>query len=269
MAQKSRFAIIVWTIVIGLALPINSLASLYCPSSFAILSADGQFLLVMRSPVKIEYDQGHIFKLPSGQEIDLQEKFKTNGVFRLDTFECVQPLNWFADEGELFTSEDFSLLVRLNPFAVETKNKTNWGWCLKFYNNGKEIKQYQVNELVGMPNMFFLPYSSSGWHTVWFATAMYTSRSGFIDITHSFSSYFQFILVTAPQSFGGIHLSDGNVFLFNATNGEIVQEWRHHPLIHFCMVVISFLTLLLLLIFLCVRGLQKLFRRGIKKSETV
>lgn len=269
MAQKSRFAIIVCTIVIGLALPINSLASLYCPSSFAILSADGQFLLVMRSPVKIEYDQGHIFKLPSGQEIDLREKFKTNGVFRLGTFECIQPLNWFADEGELFASEDFSLLIRLNRFAVETKNKTNWCWCLKFYNNGKEIKQYQVHELVGMPNMFFLPYTSSGWHSVWFATAMYTSRSDFIDITHSFSSYFQFVLITAPQSLGKIRLSDGNVFLFNATTGEIVQQWRHHPLVKFSLIVISFFSLLLLLIFLCVRGLRKLFRRGIKKSETV
>lgn len=248
-------------ILIGLLLPACSLASLYCPYSYGIVSPDGPFLLVMRSPVKIEYDQGHIFKLPSGQEIDLREKFKTNGVFRLDTFECIQPLNWFADEGELFTSEDFSLLIRLNRFAVETKNKTNWCWCLKFYNKGKEIKQYQVQELVGMPNMFFLPYTSSGWHSVWFATAMYTSRSDFIDITHSFSSYFQFVLVTAPQSFGRIHLSDGNVFLFNATTGEIVQQWRHHPLIKFSIIVISFLAFCFLVIFLCVRLLRKLFRK--------
>lgn len=217
----------------------------------------------MRSPVKIEYDQGRIFKLPSGQEIDLREKFKTNGVYRLDTFECIQPLDWFADDGELFASDDFSLLVRLNRFGSDAK------WCLKFYKNGREIKQYKVGDLVQMPYFLFLPQTSYGWHSMWFATAMYNSHSEFIEITHAYSSYNQFVLITAPQFCGRLHLSDGNVFLFNPYNGEIIQEWRHHPLIKFCIAVISFLVLFLLLMSLCVRGLRKLFRRGIKKSELV
>jgi hypothetical protein len=269
MTKILRFAIIIWTTFIGLALPTQSLARLYVPSSFAILSDDAQLLLVMRSPIKIEWDEGRIFKLPSGQEINLREKFTTNGVFRLDNFECVLPLDWFADGSELFASEDFNILVRLNQFAVETKNKTNWCWCLKFYSKGKEVKQYKVKDLVEIPHFFFLPFTSDGWHTVWYATAMYTSSSAFIDIAHSYNSYFQFILVTAPQSFGRIHLSDGNVFLFNARTGEIVQQWRHHPLIKFSIGVISFLAFFLLLIFLCVRSLRKFFRRRIKKSEAV
>ena len=259
MPKILHFAKIIWIILIVAALPIKSSASLYCPSSYAIPSADNQFLLVMRSPVKIEYDSGHIFKLPSGQEIDLRDKFKTNGVYRLDSFECVQPLNWFADGGELFASEDFSILVRLNRFAVESQSRTNWNWCLKFYNKGKEIKQYQVKDLVALPRVLFLPFTSSGWHTVWHATAMYTSSSGFIDIAHSYNSQFQFILVTAPQSFGRIHLSEGNVFLFNAGTGEIVQQWRHHPLIKFSIIVIVLLLFCAFAIFLCVRALQKLF----------
>jgi hypothetical protein len=254
-----RFAIIVWVALIGL--PIKSSARLYCPPSYAILSADNQFLLVMRSPVKIEYDEGHIFKLPSGQQIDLREKFKTNGVYRLDNFECVLPLDWFADGSELFVSRDFNILVRLNQIAVETKNKTNWCWCLKFYNKGKEVKQYQVKDLVEMPHLFFLPFTSDGWHTVWYATAMDTSSSGFIDIAYSYNSQLQFILVTAPQSLGRIYLSDGNVFLFNATTGKIVQQWRHHPLIKLSIIVISFLAFCFLVIFLCVRLLRKLFRK--------
>jgi hypothetical protein len=255
MPKILGFAKIVWIILIGL--PIESSARLYCPPSYAILSADKQFLLVMCSPVKTNYDSGRIFKLPSGQQIDLRERFKTNGIYRLDDFECVQPLNWFADEGELFASEDFGILVRLNRFAVETQNKTNWCWCLKFYNKGKEIKQYQVKDLVAMPHFFFLPFTSDGWHTVWHATAMYTSYSAFVDIAYSYNSQFQFILVTAPQFFGPIHLSDGNVFLFNAGTGEIVQEWRHHPLIKFSIIVISFFVLVLLLVLLCIRGLRK------------
>ena len=235
-------------------------ASLYCPSSFAILSSDNTLLLVMRSPVKSEYDQGHIFKLPSGQEIELREKFQTNGVFRLDTFECVQSLDWFADEGELFASGDFKLLVRLNRFAVESRNKNNWCWCLKFYNSGKEVKQYQVRDLVEIPNMYFLPFTSAGWHSAWYATAMYTDSSAYIDIQHSYSSYNQFILVTAPQSIRGIHLSDGNVFLFNANNGAIEQEWHHYPWIKCSLIIVVFLAALFLAIFLLFRLMRKVLR---------
>lgn len=214
----------------------------------------------MRSPVKQEWDEGHIFKLPSGQEIDLREKFQTNGVFRLDTFECVQPLNWFADDGELFASGDLKLLVRLNRFAVESQRKNDWGWCLKFYNDGKEVKQYKVGELVEFPSVYFLPFTSSGWHSVWHATAMYTDSSAFIDIQHSYSSYQQFILITAPQFLGPIHLSDGNVFLFNAHNGEIKQEWHHYPWIKFGLIIIVFLIVLILILFSVFRLMRKGYR---------
>jgi hypothetical protein len=255
-----RFAIIIWVALMGL--PIKSSARLYCPPSYAILSADDQFLLVMRSPVKIEYDEGRIFKLPSGQQVDLRDKFKTNGIYRLDNFECVMPFDWFADGGELFASEDLSIFVRLNRFAVETQNRTNLSWCLKFYGKGKEVKQYQVKDLVEMPHFYFLPFTSDGWHTVWYATAMYTSSSGFVDIAYSYNSQFQFILVTAPQSIlERIHLSDGNVFLFNAGTGEIVQQWRHHPLIKFSIIVISFLAFCFLAIFFSVRLLREKFRK--------
>jgi hypothetical protein len=254
-----RFAIIVWVVLIGL--PIKSLARLYVPPSYAILSTDNQFMLVMCSSVKTNYDSGCIFALPSGQQIDLRDKFKTNGVYRLSNFECVQPLDWFADEGELFASEDFGILVRLNRFAVETQNKTNWSWCLKFYNKGKEIKQYQVKDLVAVPNILFLPFTSSGWHTVWHETAAFTSGDGLYAVTGSYYSQFQFVLVTEPQFFGRIKLSDGNVFVFNVFTGEIVQQWRHHPLIKFLAIVILILSLCILAFVCCVKIFRKLFRK--------
>ncbi len=257
-------AIILFTfiaaVVAGLFLPNRCSASLYCPSSYAILSADQQFLLVMRSPVKIENDRDHFFRLPSGQNIDLRDKFHTNGIFRLDTLQCVQPLDWFADDGELFASGDFKLLVRLNRFAIESQKHEPWRWCLKFYNNGKEVKHYQVQDLVEIPNFFFLPQTSYGWHSVWFATAMYTDFSEFVNIQVSASSYNQFILVTAPQFLGRFHLSDGNVFLFNANNGEIKQEWHHYPWIKLSLIIIGFLTVMALLFTMLFRAIRKLYR---------
>jgi hypothetical protein len=256
-----RLAIVVWIILIGITVPIKSLASLYTPPSYAILSADNQFMLVMCSPVKTNYDSGRIFALPSGKQIDLRERFKTNGVYRLDNFECVQPLDWFADDGELFTSGDFDILIRLNRFAVETQNRTNWSWCLKFYNKGKEVKQYPVKDLVGIPHVLFLPQTTYGWHTVWHETGAFTSGGGLYPMTGSYYSLFEFVLVTEPQYFGRIKLSDGNVFVFNVFTGEIIQQWRHHPLIKFLIIVILFLSLCTLALAVCVQICRKLFRK--------
>jgi hypothetical protein len=252
---------IIWIILFCSAFPIISSASLYCPSSYARFSPDNQFMLVMRSPVKTEYDNGRVFKLPSGQQIDLREKFKTNGVYRLDNFDCVQPLDWFADDGELFTSEDFNILIRLNRFAVETQNRTNGSWCLKFYNRGREGRQYQVKELVGIPHSLFLPLTSYGWHSVWDETGAFTYGSGLYAVTGSYYSQSQFVLVTEPQFFGRIKLSDGNVFVFNPFTGEIIQQWRHHPMIKFSIIVIIFLLFCAFTIFLCVKVLKKLIRK--------
>jgi hypothetical protein len=250
----------IW-IVCFLVFPVKILAHLYIPSSYAVLSADNQSILVMCSPVPTNYDSGRIFALPSGQQIDLRTNFKTNGVYRLDNFKCVQPLDWYADESELFFYEDFDILVRLNQFAVETQNKTNWSWCLKFYNKGKEIKQYQVKDLVAIPNGLFLPETTYGWHAVWNETGAFTAGEGVYPLTGSYSSQWQFVLITEPQFFGPIKLSDGNVFVFNVFTGEIIQQWRHHPLTRLLIIVVSFLIICILGVFFCVQILRRLIQK--------
>ena len=218
-------------------------------------------MLVMCSDIKTNYDSGSVFTLPSGQQIDLREKFRTNGVYRSDNFECVQPLDWFADAGELFTSGDFDILIRLNRFAVESQNRTNWSWCLKFYNKGKEVKQYQVKDLVAMPRASFLPFTTSGYHTVWHETAAFTSAGGLYPVTGSYHSLFEFVLITEPQFFGRIKLSEGNVFVFDPFTGGIIQQWRHHPLIKLLSFVILILALCFLVLVCCVKVFKKLFRK--------
>ena len=158
MPKILHFAKTVW--IIFIAWPHATFASLYDPPSYAILSADNQSMLVMCSPVETNWDSGRVFTLPSGRGIDLRETFKTNGIYRLDNFECIQPLDWFADKAELFVTIDFGVLIRLNGYAIETQNRTNWSWCLKFYKDGKEVKQYQVKDLVAMPHVLFLPQTS-------------------------------------------------------------------------------------------------------------
>lgn len=212
----------------------------------------------MCSPIYTNWDSGCIFTLPSGQQINLREKFKTNGVYRVDNFECVQPLDWYADQGELFSYGGFDILVRLNSFAVDTQNKTNWSWCIKFYDQGKEVKQYQVKDLVAIPSALSLPETSDGWHTVWYELAAFTGGEGLYPLSGSYASQWQFVLVTEPQFFGPIKLSDGNVFVFNVFNGKIIQQWRHHPLIHFFIIVIMFLVSCFLALVCCVKIFRKL-----------
>jgi hypothetical protein len=262
LSKVTAFALLVifWFYFVLLLLPNSCLASLTVPRSFAIPSSDNQFLLVMRSSVEKARDDGCNFKLPSGQTIDLREKFQTNGIFHLDTFECVQPLDWFADKDQLFASGDLKVLVRLNQFAVETQNKNGWRWCLKFYANGKEVKQYQLRELVDLPNGNFLPFTTVDWHSVWYATGMFTNSNALTHVQSPYSNYSQFRLVTAPQSFGPIRLSEGNIFLFNSQTGEIQQEWRHNPWKKSIIFIIGVLCILSLLLVLLFRFTRKLHR---------
>lgn len=250
---------LLWIIFFGL--PFVASAHLYTPPSYAVLSADNKLMLVMCSPIETNWDSGCIFTLPSGQQINLREKFKTNGVYRLDNFECVQPLDWFADEGELFYYQGFNILVRLNQFAVETQNKTNWSWCLRFYDQGRIVRQYQVKDLVAIPHFLFLPETSYGWHTVWYELGAFTSGEGLYPLTGSYYSQWQFVLVTQPQFFGPIKLSNGNVFVFDVFNGEIIQQWRHHPLAKLLTIAILFLVSGFLALVYFVKILKKLFRR--------
>lgn len=250
---------VLWIIFIGL--PLTASAHLYTPPSYAILSADGKSMLVMCSPIETNWDSGCIYTLPSGEQINLREKFKTNGVYRLDNFECVQPLDWYADQGELFYYQGFDILVRLNQFAVDTQNKTNWSWCLRFYDQGKVVKQYQVKDLVAIPHPLFLPETSYGWHTVWYELGAFTCGEGLYPLTGSYYSQWQFVLVTEPQFFRSIKLSNGNFFVFNVFTGGIIQQWRYHPLIKFLIVAISVLTLCLLALIYCAKIFRKLFRK--------
>jgi hypothetical protein len=260
---------ILWIILAGL--PLTASASLYEPPSYAIISADNKTMLVMCSPIKTNWDSGYIFTLPSGQQINLREKFKTNGVYRLDNFQCVQPLDWFADQSELFNYGDFNILVRLNQFAVDSQDKTNWSWCLRFYKQGKVVKEYQVKDLVGIPSYLFLPETSYGWHTVWYELAAFTGGAGMYPLSGSYYSQWQFVLVTEPQFFGPwTKLSNGNVYVFDVFTGEIVQQWRHHPLVKCLIDVILFLALYFLALVCCVKIYRKLFRklRPKKRGET-
>jgi hypothetical protein len=256
---KNFLAKIIW--IFFAAFPFVASASLYEPPSYAILSADNKSILVMCSSIKTNWDSGYIFTLPSGQQINLREKFKTNGVYQLDNFQCVQPLNWYADQSELFYYGGFDILVRLNEFAVDTQNKTNWSWCLRFYDQGKVVKEYQVKDLVALPHYLFLPETSYGWHTVWYELGAFTSGEGLYPLSGSYYSQWQFVLMTEPQAFGPIKLSDGNVFVFDVFNGKIIQQWRRHPLIKFLIVIITFLALYFLTFICCARIFKKLFRK--------
>jgi hypothetical protein len=214
----------------------------------------------MCSPINTNWDSGCIFTLPSGQQINLREKFKTNGVYRLDNFECVQPLDWFADQSELFNYGDFDILVRLNQFAVDTQNKTNWSWCLRFYDQGKVVKEYQVKDLVAIPHPMYLPETTYGWHTVWYELAAFTGGEGLYPLSGSYYSQWQFVLVTEPQYFGPFKLSNGNVFVFNVFTGKIIQQWRYHPSINFLITITLFLASGYFALVYCVKIFRKRFR---------
>ena len=136
-------------------------AKLSSPESYAILSKNGYRILVMLTKSPGE-DESII--LPSGEKIDLRKKFQSSGVFDLLTNKPIWQFNWYSNESELQTSDDFSSIIRLNDVALVSSQK----WGLIFIYNGKIIKTYSLDDLIiNFTSKYFFPFETGGYYCRW------------------------------------------------------------------------------------------------------
>jgi hypothetical protein len=165
-------------------------------------------MLVFLSPVPIDEDEGRIAALPDGQNVDLREAFRASGCYEIGSNTPLWTAPWDNTDGWI-VSDDCRYLVRWNVFGDGKYGRggdLNWG--LKFYDNGREIKNYDVAELVDYPSL--MPETSSDWHYMWIGDSedSCTIEGG------------QFIVETSTHE----------RYRFDLGTGAIVQErrvWRH------------------------------------------
>jgi hypothetical protein len=135
------------------------------PESHLCPMPDGSHMLVFLSPISPELDAGKWAKLPDGREVNLRKTFPASGYYEIGSAAPIWTAPWTGRDGWT-VSNDGRFLVRWNIFgdgAYSYGGELSWG--LKLYDRGKEIKSYDVAQLVDYPSL--MPYTTSDWHRQW------------------------------------------------------------------------------------------------------
>jgi hypothetical protein len=133
-------------------------------NSYAKVSQDGKRLLVMVAP-RSKYDTEALppFVLPDGQTLVLRDVFGKSGCYERDALKPIWQVEWYEFEHELKGSPDFSRIARRNLHAYPDRE------ALIFYENGKEIKRYQYQDLVrNLSSRYFLTFTTADYHDQWY-----------------------------------------------------------------------------------------------------
>jgi len=176
------------------------------PPSYVIPASDGKHLLVMLSPVPLAEDTGNDCVLPDGEKVKLRERFPSSGLYEIGSTTPVWAVAWYELEyGPVRISADGRYVVRVNHFGGGGYGegvKLRWG--IKFYDTGREIKSYDVDELVDYPSL--MPLVTCDWHRLWIDQDAFPAeiRDG------------SFVLNTSTH----------DRYRFDVTTGEIIEEFR-------------------------------------------
>jgi len=136
-------------------------AKLSFSQSYAIISSNGNRILVMLTDSPEEDEP---FMLPNGKKIDLRKTFQHSGVFDLTTNKLIWQFDWYSNEFEILTSDDFSSIIRLNEFALVSPDK----WGLIFIYNGKVVKTYSIDDLlINFRSKYYFPFETGGYYYRW------------------------------------------------------------------------------------------------------
>ncbi len=166
--------------------------------------SDGCHMLVFLSPVPPGIDAGRTAKLPDGREVNLRKTFPASGYYEIGSATPIWTAPWNGRDGWT-VSNDGRFLVRWNIFGDGNYSHSGaLSWGLKLYDHGKEIKSYDVAELVDYPAL--MPNTTSDWHLQWIGDGddNPTMRNN------------EFLFTTATHE----------SYRFDLTTGEIVGQFR-------------------------------------------
>ena len=164
------------------------------PYSHSVISRDNRFVFVMIAPGSLEHDA---WGSPENIKADarrIRAKYQISGLYLNDGGTTpLWSVDWYAHQ--VFVSSDGVHLVRRGPWASDGSNE-----ALTFYENGKEIRSYQVRDLVD--STWFLPHTVS--HFTWAKTIELDDARRTLEVITEYGDRYSFDLVT----------------------GKIVHSWR-------------------------------------------
>jgi len=160
------------------------------PRPWVTMSNHGDFFFKMVPPKwKEEHDRRVIEREAFGVTYKITEDGEFKEVWRTE--------GWYTFEGYL--SENGRYFVRFGPRAGHKENHTDL--AIAFYDRGKLLKEYQVNELIRKPDLL----EGTAGHYIW-RSVIQTELNGFYDGT--------FHLVMIDKSY----------YCFDCETGEIITR---------------------------------------------
>ena len=164
------------------------------PKSHVQAMPDGKHMLVFLAPGPVADDEGRIGTLPDGRVVDLRTTYPASGYYSLESTQPIWTAPWDDSDGWT-VSDDGRFLVRWNIFGVGQYGRGGrLSWGLKFYDRGKEIRTYDVGELVDYPSL--MPYTSSNWHLDWTGDEVPRIQNGVFHFETSTHEAYDFDLAT-------------------------------------------------------------------------
>lgn len=152
------------------------------PRDYTKITENGEYVFVMLAPPGRWSDKRY----------EIREKYRESGLYKNDG--SVTPLwvvHWYSFS--VYPCSDGKHIVRMGPWASSTDQL-----ALAFYENGKEIKQYLIKDLVRDEKK--LRYTVS--HFFWRSDQQFNDKEGTMSVK----------------------TTDGQEYLFSVTTGEIIKD---------------------------------------------
>lgn len=175
------------------ALP-TSADSLARPYSYASPSEDGKFVFVMIAPVQVEQDGVYSDDEDRRRAQLVRKKYALSGQYLNDgSTTPLWTVDWYAFN--VYVASDGVHLVREGPWALGAGDE-----ALTFFANGKQLKSYEVNDILDF--VWFLPHTVS--HFIWKRDIKLDDYNNVLNVTT-------------------LHRDK---YVFDLKTGEIVSSWR-------------------------------------------
>ena len=141
------------------------------------------------------------------QENEIRSQHPQSGLYRNDgSNKPLWTVNWYAFDVEI--SSDGKYLARWGPWPLSNNYSE---LALAFYEEGREISKYRVNELVAIPEL--LPHSVS--HYMWVKSASFDDQNNLLFV----------------------ETENGEKYTFDITNGAIMDGNRPIPRLFIALAV--------------------------------
>jgi hypothetical protein len=141
------------------------------PRDYTVVTEGGEFIFVMLAREGLsEYNQVGFIR----RDEEIRRKYRQSGLYRNDgSTTPLWTVDWYSFKVEV--ASDGRHLAKHGPWAQGYSEL-----ALAFYEDGREIARYRVEQLVTIPFFPFLPHSKS--HYEWLKTSEYDDKQGVLEI---------------------------------------------------------------------------------------